>query len=91
MMQALLGGLPSGIYIPTGIVSFKGTKRAVPTFTLYSPVTGASGKVRDFNSNVDVTGTIIAPSPASFGFNATASVAATAYSMGAHWTADADF
>ena len=39
--------------------SFKVTKRANPTFTMYSPNTGAAGKIRDANNNTDLTATLV--------------------------------
>jgi hypothetical protein len=39
-------------------VGFIVTKRAAPTVTLYSPATGASGKVRDSFNGADVTGNL---------------------------------
>jgi hypothetical protein len=65
---------------------YKQTKRASPTVTLYSPITGAAGKVRDFSNTVDLTPTLATGQSA---LNWSASPAGTNYNVGTHWTADA--
>ena len=68
-------------------ISFQTKKRAVPTIILYSPVTGASGQVRDLTVSADV-----ATSAGNTGEQATLSIysstASREYSQ--HWTASAE-
>lgn len=48
-----VGGVPAGSLGESTIV-FKVTKRTIPSITIYSPATGASGKVRDASAGADV-------------------------------------
>jgi hypothetical protein len=68
---------------------FKKRKRAPATVTWYSPSTGASGKVRDFVNNADVTATNILSSEVTAIVEASLSAANVSSSMAAHGVADA--
>jgi hypothetical protein len=68
---------------------FKVTKRVVPTVTIYSPATGASGVLRNYTSGADIAAAVSAPGLNGIGALASASNAAAASLYAAHWTADA--
>jgi hypothetical protein len=71
-----------GFYVP---------KRAAPTVTLYSPNTGAAGKVVDSGgSSPDVAGTVSAPSEGGFGLFATL-VSANNSNCNFHYVANARY
>lgn len=69
-----------------GKIKFSTRKRAVPTMTYYSDVTGASGKVRDNSTVADITPSDngVGEASANFTFSTTAT---NSYSW--HWVADA--
>lgn len=69
-------------------ISYKVNKRFTPTVTAYSPITGASGKSRDFVSGADVTPVIENVGEHGFWWNVTP-VAPGNISLGTHWVADA--
>ena len=90
------GMLNPQLFLTTGIVSnmnatgtFRVTKRAGPTVTMYSASTGAAGKVRDVVNNVDVNAPLTMSSNSNFITNATSSVAGGNFNLQGHWTADA--
>ena len=71
-------------------VFFNVRKRANPTVTIYSPVTGASGQLRTLDVSggtpSDVAANIFVPRENGFGVNTSASAAGIYY----HWTADTE-
>jgi hypothetical protein len=69
--------------------AFKTTKRAAPTVTVYSTVTGAAGKVRDAAGAADVNTTNLVPSQTGLWVTVNG-VTTTAYNYQFHWTANAD-
>jgi hypothetical protein len=71
-------------------VVFKTRKITDPTVTMYSPTTGASGKVRDYNGGADVTPTTGVADSNFFWYAATGAPTATFNTQG-HWVADARF
>jgi len=72
-------------YVP---VLFSIPMRAAPTCLMYSPDTGASGKIRDGNAAADVTAGIASPMNTGFTFFTT-TAAVNSVNIQAHWTADA--
>jgi len=68
---------------------YKVPKRAIPTLSLYSPVTGASGKLRDAGANADVNGTIWVNGTNSFGWYGTLAAASNNGLLYGHMVADA--
>ncbi len=73
-----------------GSVDFKVPKRsATPTVTIYSPLTGASGKVLDAIAAADVTPTVVFHGRAGFTFTAT--MGGANVNLQANWVADARF
>ena len=66
---------------------FQSSKRAAPTVVIYSPVTGASAKVRNENAGTDITASLASTSHHNFRFGWT-SVDTNQYHW--HWTADAE-
>ena len=84
-VSAINAQMPSGVNGGT-TASFKVTKRAQPTMTLYSPGTGASGKARDLYNAVDIT---VGVGPALNAFSWSCAPSAVSYAMGANWVADA--
>jgi len=70
---------------------FSTAKRDVPTITMYSNATGASGKVRDnIATAADVTVTTANANENGFRWYATTSASKTAVSFTGHWVADAE-
>ena len=70
--------------------AFRVVKRAAPTITGYSPVTGASGKFRDEVSNADITLATDAIGATGFSVFGTCGATSTATpSLSFHWQADA--
>ena len=80
----------------TGVCSIPGTnfatpKRAVPTTTVYSPQTGATGKAADGITGTDTAaGTSLYAGETSFLFYAQPNTSTTTVNMTIHWTADAE-
>lgn len=73
-------------YLP--VVRYAVTKRATPTITIYSPVTGASGNFRDYTGGADLAAAADLVGPISF----TAGVGTTFTAnrqLGYFWVADA--
>jgi hypothetical protein len=71
-------------------LSYNTRKRATPTITAYSPITGASGKFRDFIANVDTTPVIAQNDCGAFWYmNGTTS--STLFQCGFHFVADSEF
>jgi hypothetical protein len=64
-------------------------KRAVPTLTMYSSVTGTAGRVRDAQNGVDVALAATLAGNRAFYWIATLSAASNVVNMQAHWVADA--
>jgi hypothetical protein len=86
-----MGGLTSAANFAGNAVSFKVVKRTTPgTLTLYSPNTGASGKIRDAVNNADVNGTAANIMDAGFVWFGTASAASTQIQLLCNWAADAE-
>jgi hypothetical protein len=71
-----------------GSTSFKVTKRASPTITMYSGVTGAAGVLRDEYATTDVTANLNAHNSNLFGVYGTTTYSG-AVQFNAHWVADA--
>ena len=67
---------------------FKVTKGKTPQITLYSPATGAAGKVRDYAAGADVTGTADRIGTNGFRWYCTL-VAGGSIAVGTHYIADA--
>jgi hypothetical protein len=93
MVMIFAQGFSGAIPVAGGTsVNFKTVKRATPTLSIFSAVSGAAGVMRDRVSNVDVA---VSPSPvigdANFTAWASMSVLGTAVNLGFQWTADADF
>ena len=82
----LLGATGAGTAGST--VYFRTTKRATPSITVYSSVTGTSGKVADLVNSTDVTLTTSGPGMDGFGWFASPSAGSTA-EFSFQWTADA--
>lgn len=90
MQASATPGLPSSIYVTNLGAQFKSVKRlATPAMTFYSTATGASGKLLDVLSGVDITPGAVVAGDASFYVGATCNVAHTGYSFLGHWLADA--
>jgi len=81
--------------LPTGPLQggtndrYKVTKRATPTVTLYSPHTGASGKIYDANANADSASSPYDVGLSGFSWYASTAGSSGAVNMEAQWTADA--
>jgi hypothetical protein len=75
--------ITKGIYIP-----FKRRKRATPTATIYSPVTGLAGKIYDLTQGGDWTGTVQYLGDTSINITALVNSGVT-NTISAHWIADA--
>jgi len=69
---------------------FSVAKRAQPTITVYSGLTGSPGAIFDQNSNVDVAATIFEVGDKNFGWYGAPS-AGNGINFVIQWTADADF
>ena len=85
------GGLeatPADVRALTG--TFKVTKRAPPTVTIYSPATGAANAVRDSINGVDVAPGSTTVGSSSVITNVQMAAAATSLNMQAHWVASAE-
>ncbi len=61
-----------------------------PTITLYSPGTGAAGKIYDFGHSTDVTGSAGAIGSTGFTWSGGLSTAGTVVDLLAHWTASSE-
>jgi hypothetical protein len=86
-----LSPLTSATFGQTAYINYRSQKRIQPTVTIYSTVTGASGKVRDNTAAADVSGTIAQNGMSGFGLYTPAIAAAsTAVNISAHWTSEAD-
>lgn len=87
-----ISGLASAQYSGSGSVLFKAAKYSVPTMTLYSLTSGASGKARDYTNTADVTASLLNGAAADSGFTWYAQMAGagTQISMGTHWTAESE-
>jgi hypothetical protein len=72
-------------------VSHKASKRTAPTMVVYSPVTGTSGKIRNFDGGADVNGSA-ATGLSVFGFYGTSDGVSISVSttVGFHYTASAE-
>ena len=79
-----IGGI-GGVY-----VSFKRTKRAPPTVTIYSPGTGAPGKMRDLSAVVDRVGLVDLQSDGKFRAYCQDQVTGGVLLTEFHWTASAE-
>jgi len=76
-----LSGAGTGVF-------FKTTKRVDPTLTIYSNVTGASGKLRDNTASADINANVGTAATNGFYWFGTAAAPGTMNITG-HWTADA--
>jgi hypothetical protein len=86
----LQGGAASAAWISGASELFGAPMRAAPSVTLYSPATGASGKIRDVTNGADVTGSTTAIGDNSFVWFGTLSAAATSYTFAVQYTATAE-
>src|SRR5215831_16881920 len=84
-VSAINAQMPSGVN-GGRTDSFKVTKRAQPTMTLYSPGTGTAGKARDLYNAADIA---VGVGPALNAFSWSCTPSAVSYAMGANWVADA--
>jgi len=73
-----------------GNVKFSTEKRGTPTVTVYSTVTGTSGKVYDYIAAVDVTPTVTSVGTSGYYWFAGLNAASITKSMGFQWVADAE-
>ena len=90
-LQFYLTNLPSATYNAAMVATFKAAKRATPTLTLYSPITGAAAKVRNLQGNVDLNANVSNTGTTSFSiYNVAAAAAATTVNLGACWAASAE-
>ncbi|QYW02493.1 tail fiber [Stenotrophomonas phage Silvanus] len=83
-------GLPSANYAGGMTTPFKVTKRSTPSVTLFSPLTGASGKIQNAGNANDVNGSVTDIGQSEFfaqsvGFGPTNTI-----NLRWHWTADAE-
>ena len=81
------GSGPSSITVPT---SFKVVKRITPAVTIYSTGTGATGKARDYASNVDVSASPLNIGQSGFSTTVGMSSVSGNVNLGWQWTADAE-
>lgn len=86
---AFLNPVASNTYSFGAPIQFAVNKRSVPAITMYSPNTGASGKVTD-GGFADVTPTIPNIGTRAAYWYAAQSAARTTIDIEAHWTADAE-
>jgi hypothetical protein len=88
--QVYIGGLPNAGYNAGFWCTFQTRKRTTPTVTLYSPNTGASGKIYSNPTAVDVAGVVSGQGLS--GFNASAAGLPTAITVNlcAAFTASAE-
>jgi hypothetical protein len=68
---------------------FKVTKRASPTVTLYSPATGTSGAVRNYNTGADVTSSLVETGDSQFRVYKTSGFTSGSF-YGFQWTSSAE-
>jgi len=71
-------------------VSFKTTKRAVPTVTIYSTNTGAAGKLYSSPSATDITGNIFITGSTGFSPYGVEPASLTSHNTRGQWTASAE-
>ena len=83
-----LTGLPSATYAAGQIVQFKTRKRTTPTMVIYSPATGATGKVRDTVAGADVNSGTDYIGESGCQVFSTANGAATSVSLQFHYSAN---
>lgn len=83
----LVDGLSSATRAFTMGVQYITPKRAVPTVTLYSPSSGASGQIRNIAASADTSGSVGESGMRGFGISATLATS-TFINVTAHWTAD---
>lgn len=69
---------------------YKVTKRNIPTVTLYSTVTGASGKIRDVNAGVDLNASMDSSGVNGFRAYYTLASSQTVINIQAQFTSDAE-
>jgi hypothetical protein len=75
-----------------GTAHFRTTKRALPTMTAYSIITGTSGQARDVINNADVACSGmggVQPGPGAWAVGCAPSVSGTTDAFAFHWVADA--
>jgi len=75
--------------VQTNII-FSTMKRGTPSVTIFSPVTGTAGQLRDNNSGSDITGTVSGPSNHGFIWYGTTVAGFTSVNASTHWVADAE-
>lgn len=78
----------SAAYLAGVTIPWVTRKRVAPTVTMYSFVTGTSGKIRDILNNADVDGTAASYENQALMY-ATNSASAAGYNLQWQWTADA--
>ena len=89
LLSYVVAGAPAGAYwinTPIAIPAM----RVSPTATGYSPATGAFGKARDANANVDITCAWAAGGPTTQTVNLTNSASAGGYNFQFHYTFSAE-
>jgi hypothetical protein len=84
-----LGG-PSGLNASGLVCNFKVTKRADPTITFFSPVTGASGKIRDAVNGADVSATLVSAGQSFAYASAVMTAPGNTLNLQGHWVASAE-
>jgi len=84
-----LDGLSSAVHAIFTCVPFGVPMRAAPSLYMYSPQTGAAGKIRDNGNAADVTGSPTNQGTSGFTFSAGAAAASTAANFMWHYVADA--
>lgn len=72
-----------------GTVFFKTEKRVVPAITIYNPVTGTAGSVRDVNTSTNINSTVTLAGNKCFDVETTASINNQSGSR-SHYVADAE-
>ena len=84
-----LNSLGVGLLAMHSPVYFGSPMRSAPSMTMFSPMSGASGKIYDNTNSADVPGGITAAGTSGFTWNATASAATSVINFWSHWVADA--
>lgn len=83
-------GVTAGSNLGLASTQFTASKRIPPATTVYSPVTGAAGKLRDNTNGVDVAGSLAGGATTSFIWWGN-TAGGTQVNLDMQWTADAEF
>ena len=75
---------------PASSVFFNARKRAGPTITTYSSVSGTSGKVRNSTSGADENSSVYPASPGESSFSALGSTSTSTTCFRFHWTSSSE-